>query len=468
MHWFSLLCWYFLTQTDSFDSIVYFRKHREGSIWSKASRCSHKERLKNLTLETSLCQPLDVIELEGTDQAARFISLSLHSYSRSLYWSDSKSIKRGAIDGYNIQTVVGVIATVRFYGFHLSQEDVRMITIRDVPCLSITKKNDTFVECLGSLPFSQNEWQKLTESDCVLETARGKMKGVTENAEDMERMDAALPTITFISLTMKPVLPRSLAFNPWTESTPSDNSDWLYWSNSADGRLYRTHTRTNALEEIANDVWDLRGIVISKRWNAIFFSLEYKGKLMYKDLNSLHPGTPAILLLENLKAPRGLALNKAQDTMYLTEKTGRIYQVHFYVKGTKLKAFTRNVITLPSITRLDGIAVSDAYLYWAETNWNLIARASLDTLRRQVFIGSRDHANSRRISWPRSIVIAENKIEDTVYFSEYIGRISMFSVGEEVKMIINELKNNGMKDLDLRLQYDSIASTDLLHFFALE
>ncbi|CCI48772.1 unnamed protein product [Albugo candida] len=469
MRYISLLCCYLVAQSHSFDSVVYFRKQRQGSIWSKDSRCSRKERLENLAATTNQCERFNTTKLEGTDQAARFISLSLHRNFHELYWSDYRSIKRATIDGRNIQTVVGVIANVRFYGSHLCQEDIQMITIRDVPCVSITKRNDTFVECLASLPFSQNEWHQLTGNDCALVTTRGKIEGVVENAEDMERIDPSLPLIKSISLSLKPVLPHSIAFDDSEDTTLSDDSNWLYWSNSADGKLYRTHIRTNALEEIANNVWAVRGIVIARRWNAIFFTLENKGKVMYKTLDSLDPSTPANVLIDNLKSPRGLAIDKTQDNMFFTEKTGRVYQVNLYMKNAKLRGYTRKVISLPSITRLNAIAVSVGYLYWVETNSNLIVRASLDTLIRQVFIGSRDHANSKRISWPRSVVIVQDEIEgDVVYFSEYIGRISKFSMDQEVEVIIDELANNALRVLDLSLQYDSIASTGVLHFFALE
>ncbi|KAG6614723.1 Six-bladed beta-propeller, TolB-like [Phytophthora cinnamomi] len=120
------------------------------------------------------------------------------------------------------------------------------------------------------------------------------------------------------------------------------------------------------------------------------------------------------------------------------------------------------------MTRLDGIAVDSKYVYWCETNSNIVARALRRDFQRQVLVGGT--ANSL-LSWPRSIVLGSddgdvNDQNQSYYYSEYTGRISG---GTSQTVIVNALSTPSMQYLDSLVQQSTLQGGDNhIYFYALE
>lgn len=122
-----------------------------------------------------------------------------------------------------------------------------------------------------------------------------------------------------------------------------------------------------------------------------------------------------------------------------------------------------------------GIWGRDRFIYWCETNANVLARAPLDTFRRQVLVGGSAnsllrcahsscfaHAETLAItqtvpsrgSWPRSIALLSddsdiNSVQDGLLYSEYLGRISQ---GSRQSTVVNELRAASLVYLDHQIQ----------------
>lgn len=109
---------------------------------------------------------------------------------------------------------------------------------------------------------------------------------------------------------------------------------------------------------------------------SLFFSLESKGTISKLKLppsnTSVVSAPPARVVLRGLRSPRGLVVDSTMQMLFFTEKTGRIYLVELDKTMTArqkasvlpddasidaLGVNVRRVVTQPSMTRLDGIAV---------------------------------------------------------------------------------------------------------------
>jgi len=122
-----------------------------------------------------------------------------------------------------------------------------------------------------------------------------------------------------------------------------------------------------------------------------------------------------------------------------------------------------------------GIWGCNRFIYWCETNADVLARAPLATFRRQVLVGgsansllryahsspsaraetlTSTHAASSRGSWPRSIALLSddgdiNSAQDGLLYSEYLGRISL---GSRQSTVVNELRAASLVYLDHQIQ----------------
>lgn len=306
-------------------------------------------------------------ELSGSDVYARYVSLAVRAQTNQLYWSDSRIIKRATIDAsvHDTTNVIGTLAHVTWFGVNFGQHQSELLglTIRGVTCVSVLSWSPGVVECLVGLPQRFDTSSAISESDCIIRTTRGSMTGIALNYGDMVASGYPSPIVKRIEIDTSFILPHALALDDDGGGHP-----WMYWSNSVDGKIYRSSLISTALEVVQDNVWSVRGMAIlfgalstsPTTRKVLFYSLESKGKILYKVLEASDSAVPGASreFLSGLRSPRGLAISSTTKTLFFTEKTGRIHKSSLALDTT---GSAHNVLTLSSLTRLDGIAVDSRY-----------------------------------------------------------------------------------------------------------
>ncbi|RLN86216.1 hypothetical protein BBJ28_00010846 [Nothophytophthora sp. Chile5] len=347
-------------------STVYFRQQSGGSIFALDGRDQSQT------------------ELEGSDRYARFVGMTLHRRLDRLFWSDGRVISSAsATDGSDLNVIIGALARVVWIGtnFGQTQADVQLLTVSGVRCVSILSWSSSRVECLVGLPqrFSQQELPLVSETDCTIQTTQGSMTGFALNYHEMLAAGYPSPIVERLDIEAAFILPHALTIDD------REDHEWLYWSNSADGSIYRSHLQSTAIDVLQERRWSVRGLALSipseplSASGSLFFSLESKGTISQLELPSSSSRSPpeARIVLGGLRSPRGLAIDSSKQMLFFTEKTGRIYQAKL---DSSLQARqqqqtllddasivtsgidVRRIITRPSIARLDGIAVDSKYV----------------------------------------------------------------------------------------------------------
>lgn len=338
-------------------------------------------------------------ELPGSDAYARFVGLAVRAQTNQFYWSDSRVIKRATINAsvHDTANVIGTLARVTWFGvnFGQHQSELLALTIKGVTCVSVLSWSPEVVECLVGLPqrfdTSSSSPAPASESDCTIRTTRGSMTGIALNYGDMVASGYPSPIVKRIEIDATFILPHALALDDDNGGHP-----WMYWSNSADGKIYRSSLVSTALEIVQENVWSVRGMAIflgalpssPTSRKVLFYSLESKGSISYKVLESSGSTAPGISreFLSGLRSPRGLAIDSTAKMLYFTEKTGRIYKSPLALDTT---GSAHNVLTMSSLTRLDGIAVDSKYE-------NCIVRSHRSTNHRVRLIGTSTGARRLR------------------------------------------------------------------------
>ncbi|KAG1689222.1 hypothetical protein DVH05_005544 [Phytophthora capsici] len=452
-------------------SPVYFRQQSGGSIFSIDGRDGTQT------------------ELEGSSGYTRFVGLALHRRNERLYWSDGRAINSAkAADGSDTNVVVGALARVVWVGsnFGQSQENLKSLTVKSTPCVSILSWSPERVECLVGLPL-RFRLDLVSGDDCSIRTNHGVMTGIALNYNEMLASGTPSPIVKRIDIDISFVLPHALTVDD------RQGQERLYWSNSADGTIYRSSLHSSAIEVLQRDCWSVRGLVLNKFDDSgeervsLLFSLESKGTissiLLPLSSTSIISPLPAKVVLSGLRSPRGLAMDCTAQILYFTEKTGRIFEARLGKSMTVRQQANRHpdddsivapgveirrIVTRTSTTRLDGIAVDSKHLYWCETNSNTVARALRRDFQRQVVVGGT--ANSM-LSWPRGIVLESddgdiNELQQGFYYSEYTGRISREA---SQTIVINSLSAPAMQHLDSIVQQSAIeGGGGHVYFYALE
>ncbi|GMF17064.1 unnamed protein product [Phytophthora lilii] len=342
---------------------VYFRQQSGGSIFAIDGRDGSQT------------------ELEGSSEYARFVGMAIHRRGRRIFWSEGRSINSAnAADGSDSTVVIGALARVVWVGtnFGQTQADILSLTVKGTLCESIISWSTDRVECLVGLPqrFSQEQTPFISEDDCIIKTTHGSMRGYALNYDEMGASGTPAPIVERIDIDANSVLPHALAIDD------REGKDWIYWSNSADGTIYRTSLRSSAIEVLQRRCWSVRGLTLNIPMDSttdtlsLFFSLESKGtiseiKLPPSNMSITSPPS-AQVVISGLRSPRGLAIDSAKHVLFLTEKTGRIFLAQIgdvmtsRQKANALpddasiiapKAYVRRIVTRPSMTRLDGVAV---------------------------------------------------------------------------------------------------------------
>ncbi|KAL3665537.1 hypothetical protein V7S43_009580 [Phytophthora oleae] len=452
-------------------STVYFRQQSGGSIFSIDGRDGTQT------------------EIEGSSGYARFMGLALHRRNGRIYWSDGRAINSAkAADGSDTKVVVGALARVVWVGSSFGQmrEYLQELTVKSIPCVSILSWSPERVECLVGLPL-RFQLALVSGDDCSIRTKHGSMTGIALNYNEMLASGTPSPIVERIDIDASYILPHALTVDD------RQGEEWLYWSNSADGTIYRSSLQSSAIEVLQRHCWSVRGLVLNKFEDAreervsLFYSLEAKGSIYNIQLppssTSITSPLPAQVVLSGLRSPRGLAMDCTDQILFFTEKTGRIFEARLGKSMTVRQQANRHpddasivapgveirrIVTRTSVTRLDGIAVDSKYLYWCESNSNTVARALRRDFQRQVVVGGT--ANSM-LSWPRGIVLGSddgdrNELQQNFYYSEYTGRISR---GASQTIIINSLSAPAMQYLDSVVQQSAIeGGGDHVYFYALE
>lgn len=352
---------------------MYFRQQSNGSILALSSVDS------------------SVTELERSTEYARFVGMTLHQRTDVLYWSDGRSIRRRSVlatDGPATQVLIGTLAHVTWYGvnFGSTQTDIVEMNIKGTTCVSVLSWSPDKVECLVGLPLrypttagdsvSVNA-DFIKAEDCKIQTTSGAMQGFALNYGEMRAAGYASPIVEHLDVRATFITPHALAVND--NAATDKTEEWLYWSNSADGKIYRSHLSSTRLEVVQENAWSVRGLAIGRlssseeTTSSLYFSLESKGIIARIPLPS-SPIAGALpnreVLLQGLESPRGIALDAVNQALYFAEKTGRIFKAKMLRDGVLSTATTgdndsksgpklsaRKVVALATMTRLDGLAV---------------------------------------------------------------------------------------------------------------
>ncbi|TYZ63989.1 hypothetical protein PybrP1_005659 [[Pythium] brassicae (nom. inval.)] len=374
-----------------FTSTVYYRKQSNGSIFAFDNR---DQRLT---------------EMERSHSYARFVGMTLHQRAGRIFWSDSRAIKSAYLDGSVVQTLVGALARVQWFGvnFGSAQSDVVELLVKGTQCVSVLAWSPETVECLVGLPLryppppsTSIEFEGttaiidfLTPDDCAIRTTRGSMRGAAPNYGEMRAAGYPSPIVERIEVHASFVLPHALAVNDDNpDRVPATATEqWLYWSNSADGKIYRSSLDSTRIEVVQDNAWGVRGLALGGRVSTtgvtasptyLYFSQESKGTIARVSLDSFASPPPtgqqlprpeAEIVLRGLDSPRGLALDSKTRALYFTEKTGRIFKATATAAGSSTPATTtaaaasetkvgplltaRRVVTVSALSRLDGVAV---------------------------------------------------------------------------------------------------------------
>ncbi|KAF4141458.1 hypothetical protein GN958_ATG09429 [Phytophthora infestans] len=430
-------------------------------------------------------------EIEGSGEYARFVGLAIHRRHNRIFWSDGRVIKSAdATDGSDVKINVGALARVVWVGsnFGQTQADIQRLTVKGSRCVSIISWSPERVECMVGLPlrFSQTQLPFVSEGDCSIQTEHGVMTGSALNYNEMFASGTPSPIVERIDISAKFVLPHALVIDD------REGEEWLYWSNSEDGTIYRSSLQSTVIEVLQRRCWSVRGLALNIFHDSgneklfLLYSLESKGTISQIELpvsQMISSPQSSKVLISGLRSPRGLAMDSTNQILFFTEKTGQIFQANLGNRMTaRQKANilpddasivspgvdTHRVVTLTSMTRLDGIAVDSKYLYWCETNTNIVARALRRDFQRQVVVGGT--ANSM-LSWPRGVVLGSddgniNDKKDSYYYSEYTGRVSK---GVSQTIVVDELSAPAMQYLDSVVQQASIqGGGDHVYLYALE
>ncbi|KAF1332857.1 hypothetical protein FI667_g3319, partial [Globisporangium splendens] len=237
-----------------FTSTVYYREQRNGTIFAYNN------------------QDNSVVELERSTEYARFVGMTLHQRTQRLYRSDSRSIKSANVDGSDTTIVIGTLVRVTWIGvnFGSTQSDLLELIVADTRCVSVLSWSFDRVECLVGLPQKYPSSPDVAaafvkDDDCWIRTTRGTMQGTAPNYGEMQAAGYESPIVERIELRATFILPHALAVNDVHSSirvNDQELEDWLYWSNSADGTIYRSSLRTTKIDIVHEHAWSVRGLAL--------------------------------------------------------------------------------------------------------------------------------------------------------------------------------------------------------------
>lgn len=329
----------------------------------------------------------------------------------------SASIDADGGENVDARVLLGGIARVTWTGtnfgqssssaYHLQDDDALQLTVRGTRCVSVLHHSSDRVECLVAVPdrvpfaptsLAPSPPSVITESDCTIRTAHGAMTGIALNYYEMIGEGYPSPLVERIEIDARYVLPHALAVD--NTDVTAGGQQWLYWSNSADGLIYGSKLQSTAIEVLQEQSWGIRGLAVATMTmpagtaaaTTVFYSQETKGTIsaLQFDASSSSGVTATInrVLIRGLHGPRGLAVEVTTSssastptvTLFFTEKTGRIYKAQLSQQTGDAPAFLtglrasfpedksikvesdsgatiQRILTLPTTTRLDGIAV---------------------------------------------------------------------------------------------------------------
>ncbi|KAF0736539.1 hypothetical protein Ae201684_007549 [Aphanomyces euteiches] len=382
----------------------------------------------------------------------KILGMTVHEQSSKLYWSDSNAIWRSNLDGSNQEVFLGAYINVTWSGVNFGDNanDVNL-TVLSYPCTSITAWTPTSVSCL--MRFPSKTQSNVTSSDLTLQTPYGIAPGVTQDFNEQYSTKAyTKPLVKAVSIDVKWLHPHTIAVDKFDVQ-----AHWLYFSDYVHGAVYRADTTTFDFQVVVSNEWSVHGLSVFG--SSLRYSVESQGIIYLLNVSNLN--ARPVPILQSLKSPRGLCVDRTNTTIYFVGKSGKIFKARgngeFFYTSLRDSVQVQRILALGTATRLNSIALDETnrMLYWSETNTNVISRASLDTMQRQVVTGNLPQSI---LSWPRHVHVTQG---GKLYFSEYGGRISA-----------GDITANGPFNYVVNQPTDTILRTNLpgqnFHFYALE
>ncbi|OQS05448.1 hypothetical protein THRCLA_02424 [Thraustotheca clavata] len=293
-------------------------------------------------------------------------------------------------------------------------------------------------------------------SSLSIQTSNGQTQGIQLN------YDALVSTLGYRMPLVKSIDIQISLLNPHTLAIDNVNSTerWLYFSDHSLGRIYRADITSSAVALLVDHAWSIHGLAVYG--SSLYISSESNGTIsLYNTLSN-----SSTTILSDLHSPRGLVVDRLNSTLYVVEKGGKIFMakttgMSFYGPSRAVYTQMHRLVGGNTLSRLNGISLSsDGYIYWSESNSNVIARMSLTSYTRQVILGP----PRAILSWPRHVYILASN--DGLYYTEYPGRISIMTIPtQSTTNVVNQVMLSSWSgQMDQLLQ---IPSNELL-FYALE
>lgn len=363
--------------------------------------------------------------------------LGLAVDQNKIFWSTGTGIYQANVDdGSEKELIVLGIVRVLLKGKFFQDSAVKL---KGIPCTLLESKELDEVECITA------NVANIDPSDVSISTTEGTTKGITTQFDEMFASGYTFPLVKSISITNEAFEPHAIVIA---------DSTWLYWSDTKSFKIYRSHLDGSSVQSIVEDVGLVFGI--DHLNDKLFYTSETHHSLF--SVPGDGSGAPQILRT-GLESPRGVCIDSSETFAFVADKMASIEQISL------TDSESSRWLLLSTMSRLDGLAIDDAdeYIYWTESNTNVVARASIKHWRRQIIVGN---SPDRILRWPRSVAVKNNKL----YVTEYAGRILTGLVEGEtgVQDLMIESMSDSMERLDHSVRVCSAAGSLQSAFIAID
>ena len=248
------------------------------------------------------------------------------------------------------------------------------------------------------------------------------------------------PIVVSVQIEHTPFHPTAIAIDHY--------NSLLYWSDTTERTIRRSKIDGSFIELVAKGthVGRVSHMALTENGRSLYFTDENTHTLMRINVtnvqgdattglyNEMGTNYPREIILQNLKDPRGLALDELYRKIYFVELTGRIYECN--LDGSNMEPNTARpakyrelLVRRPSRVRLNSISVDTTSstqrrkhaLYWTESNSHSLMRSNIDGRRIQQIGGLNGN-----LVWPTVIQYIQG---GDLYFSEYLGTIKKMTPG---------------------------------------
>jgi len=384
--------------------------------------------------------------------------MALDPMGGALYVSTGHSIRRvnlthvrGGEVGDGPRDLLSGYRTLSITGFNLGSaaEEVTEVAVKGVPCSRVVYHNSTFLQCITGDPGVLSS--PIPPDDCVTVTVRGA--GAS---------DRAMPEVLAVSRRAagdrKPIVYRvevdSVGFEPLAVAVDGV-AGRLYWSNRASKTIQTSRLDGSDLRTVATTgVPRVQDLLVDSASGLLYFSEAASGEVRrcplldaaHEDLEGgggagarLYPCDEAKVVVDGLRQPRGLALDREDGFLFVVEGGyGRIHRVTLDEDGNTPGRHAGlpkqlQVYQAKTTVELAGVAVLPpedgqnphfdfSYrLFWTEINSERVQQGTIHGTATRPLPSAPTYGVADPVIWPKGIVAdTENAL---VYVSEYLGRI---------------------------------------------